>query len=190
MSRKLIVISGPSASGKSTVSLRLSKELDVPLLAKDDIKEMLFERLPQRDREWSRVQGRMAITMMFAGARELLLQDSPVMIESLFHPEYARADIQQLVTDTGADVYEIQCHVAHEERQRRWIDRSTNARHPGHLDDPMAVLENKNDEAPLFPENASVIDTGAPNDVYERKYKEAVSHLMEWLKGDSNESAN
>jgi predicted kinase len=170
--------------------MRMANDLDVPLLAKDDIKELLFERLPQRDREWSRVQGKMAIAMMFAGARELLLNDSPVIIESLFHPEYARADILGLIKATNADVFEVKCHVAHEQRQSRWRERSSSARHAGHMDNPDAELVNADAEVPLFPESSVIIDTGAPVSEYEERYAEIMQRIKSWMKEGDNETTN
>lgn len=190
MARKLIIVSGPSASGKTTVSTRMTSDLDVPLISKDDIKELLFERLPQRDREWSRVQGKMAIAMMFAGARELLLNESPVIIESLFHPEYARSDIMRLAEETNADIYEIKCHVAHEQRKSRWRERSSGARHPGHMDDPHVELVNADADAPMFPDASIMIDTGVERDVYEARYDEIIQYIKTWIKEGDNEKTN
>ena len=42
---KVIVISGPPASGKTTLSITLSEKLGLPILAKDTIKESLLDSL-------------------------------------------------------------------------------------------------------------------------------------------------
>lgn len=42
----VLVITGAPGSGKSTLATRLAAELELPLVAKDDVKEALFEVRP------------------------------------------------------------------------------------------------------------------------------------------------
>ena len=44
---KLIIISGPEATGKTNIGHHLSKELSIPYLGKDDIKEAMFDKKPR-----------------------------------------------------------------------------------------------------------------------------------------------
>lgn len=41
----VVVVQGESGSGKTYVARRLAADLKLPLVAKDDFKELLFERL-------------------------------------------------------------------------------------------------------------------------------------------------
>ena len=41
----LILVSGPSAAGKSSLAETIARELRLPLIAKDTIKEALFDTL-------------------------------------------------------------------------------------------------------------------------------------------------
>jgi len=50
----LVVITGPPGSGKSSLARALGARLQVPVYAKDSIKEALFDCLGEGDREWSR----------------------------------------------------------------------------------------------------------------------------------------
>jgi predicted kinase len=50
----LLVVTGAPATGKSTIATRLATTLGWPLLAKDDLKEALFDVLGTGDRQWSR----------------------------------------------------------------------------------------------------------------------------------------
>ena len=178
----LVVISGAPASGKTTISRRLETDLAIPLIAKDDIKELLFDRLPQHDRGWSTIQGRMAITMMYAGARELLQAGYHVMVESSFNRDFSVDEINRLVQETGADIVEVHCRLSHELRQQRWTKRTESGhRHPGHQDDPRHTLSLRPNDAPLYPAIADIVDTGAEPGEYERRYKEVISLLQEKL---------
>lgn len=188
--RQLIVISGAGATGKTTLSKRLARELDVPLIAKDDIKEMLFEHLPQHDRAWSTIQGRVAIAMMYAGAKTLLDEGYHVMIESLFHPDFARADIEQIIAK-DVEILEVFCFSDHTLRQERWSARARQTRHAAHLDNPDMQLE-LDARAPLYPDAALMIDTGLPVEQYEVRYNEIKELMMSKLTdgGRYNETTN
>jgi predicted kinase len=63
-----VVVSGPSGSGKSAVAPAIAAELDLPLLAKDTIKEALMSILAVPDVEASRKMGRAAMAVMWAVA--------------------------------------------------------------------------------------------------------------------------
>jgi predicted kinase len=65
----LVVVTGASGSGKSTIAQDLASELGLPLLAKDDVKEALFDTLGVGDRDWSRRLGVATYEILFAVAR-------------------------------------------------------------------------------------------------------------------------
>src|SRR3954468_24545083 len=69
--RRYVVVSGPAASGKTTLARRLADELGVPLLEKDTIKAALFAVLDVRDIEAARLAGRAAVTVLLALAQEV-----------------------------------------------------------------------------------------------------------------------
>jgi predicted kinase len=80
----LIVVTGAPGSGKSTVAQALASELALPLLAKDDVKEPLFDTLGVGDREWSRTLGAATYEILFALARRLLESGASCILESNF----------------------------------------------------------------------------------------------------------
>jgi hypothetical protein len=81
-----VVVSGRSASGKSTLAPALACELALPLFAKDTIKDALMSVLPVPDVEVSRQLGRGAVAVMLA-----LAAGSPMetVIESNFYRSVA-----------------------------------------------------------------------------------------------------
>lgn len=183
----LVVISGLPASGKTTLAKRLSEEFSVSLISKDTIKELLFETLPQKDREWSTIQGRAAIAMMYAGAKELLLSGTSVMIESSFDTALGAGDVDRLLADTNSALVEIHCTLAYDERQRRWTHRSKTSRHPGHLDEPSHVLSRSQaeDDRALYPDEALLVDTGQTENGYDETYASILTFLVKkGLKGN------
>jgi glucokinase len=131
----MVIVQGAPASGKTTLSRRLAGDTGIILLSKDDFKEQLFERLPQSDRNFSTTQGKAAIAMLYAGVEQFLKDGHDVMIESAFHTEYARLDIQGVLTRTGARAVEVFCHCDEAVRRQRFRDRvADGSRHVGHLD--------------------------------------------------------
>ena len=53
----LIVVTGAPCAGKTTLARRIAETFRLPLIAKDDIKESLFDSLGWKDREWSKQLG-------------------------------------------------------------------------------------------------------------------------------------
>src|SRR3954470_11229689 len=88
----LVGITGAPGSGKSTVARALASELALPLLAKDDVKEPLFDTLGVGDREWSRKLGAAAYEILFAVAHRVLGSGASCILESNFsHAEPLRS---------------------------------------------------------------------------------------------------
>ncbi|NUR06758.1 MAG: AAA family ATPase [Nocardioidaceae bacterium] len=65
-----VVLTGPPASGKSTLSHPLAAELGLPLLVKDTVKQALVDALGAPDVEASRRLGRASVAALLAVARE------------------------------------------------------------------------------------------------------------------------
>ena len=80
----LVVVTGMPSSGKTTVAEGLASELCLPLIAKDEIKECLYENLGARDVSSSGRIGAAAYALIFTMAREMLSSGVSVVIEANF----------------------------------------------------------------------------------------------------------
>lgn len=141
----LIVIQGAPGVGKTTLLEKLRQDFAMPMLGKDEIKEFLFDTIPQSDREFSRLQGGASFDMLYAFARTFLDAKQPVLIEGAFMTKFASSAIQKILDDTGAQYLEIFCYVDETVRQERFKARSESGnRHAAHMDGVATELPRDN----------------------------------------------
>lgn len=135
----LIIVSGPSASGKSTLSHRLSKDLKIPMICRDAIKEAMFDSMKKTegvtDRQRSIEYGSAAALILVREAEEFLNASVSCIVEAKFNPKFSQAEIAELIEKTGASAIQVQCVCDGETLFERFKQRSLRAdRHPGHGD--------------------------------------------------------
>ena len=86
MSKKLIIIEGYLASGKSTFARRLSKELQIPYLIKDTLKIALCDSIQITNREEGQRFSAVTFDAMIYVAERLMETNHPIIIEGNFVP--------------------------------------------------------------------------------------------------------
>ena len=107
----VILITGAPASGKTNLARRLAECLALPTLAKDRIKETLFDALPVSP-DWSRPLGAASYRLLLEFARELVRADVSFILENAFRSTdkdvlrglLADADVPTLI---AADTYAL-----------------------------------------------------------------------------------
>ena len=155
-----VVVSGPPASGKSTLAPQLAKALRLPLVAKDTIKDALMSVLGAPDVEVSRQLGRASVHTMLSVAAQ-----SPIgaVIESNFYRSVAGAELMRL----PGHVVEVFCRCTADVAWERYRTRA-GTRHASHFDHERRQDELWNDEVaePVAgPWPLLEVDTNAPVDV-------------------------
>jgi predicted kinase len=120
-----VVVSGPPASGKTTLARVVAPALGLPLIAKDTIKEALMAVLPVPDVAASRVVGRASVAALLAVAAET----DGAVLESVWHRSYAVDDLRRL----PGHVVEVFCRCDPQVAARRYALRAS-SRHAGHFD--------------------------------------------------------
>jgi len=129
---RVVLVSGPPASGKTTLARPLADRLGFALLTKDDIKETLYTGFAGApgDVEFSRRIGSAAMDVLWALAPHC----PAVVLEANFRTksEYERDKVAGLLA-TGASMVEIYCRLPREEASRRFAERARSERHhPAH----------------------------------------------------------
>ncbi len=132
----LILVSGAPASGKTVLAQRLARERQLPLLARDAYKEILFDTLGSPDRARSHQLGIAAYELLYATIGYLLDAGVGAVVDCNFHHGASEPVLRPLVARARAVL--LQCETTHEERERRHRDRFQHGeRHPGHHDGVM-----------------------------------------------------
>ena len=113
----------------------------MPLLCKDDLKELLFDRLGWGDAERSRAMSDAAYDLLFHVCRVQVAAGCSLMIEGNFRPDAADT-LERMRTAHPYSLVQIHCYADRQTLTDRLIRRARERlRHPGHLDseDPQAV---------------------------------------------------
>jgi predicted kinase len=132
-----VVVSGPPASGKTTLARALAPSLGLPLIAKDTIKQALMTVLPVPDVAASRSVGAASVAALLAVAAET----GGAVLESVWHRSRALDELRRL----PGDVVEVFCRCDREAAARRYALRA-GSRDAGHFDPQRVAGELWNDE--------------------------------------------
>ncbi|HEX4006049.1 MAG TPA: AAA family ATPase [Acidobacteriaceae bacterium] len=140
MLRRLVLVTGPPASGKSTLVQPLAAALGFALLSKDDIKESLFTSLhaAPNDPEVSRQLSHAATNLLWA----LAPRCPQLVLEANFRTRdpRERAHLSALLALPNTSAVEVHCCLPLEEASRRFAERArTERHHPAHPLHQMSV---------------------------------------------------
>ncbi|GAB0115892.1 AAA family ATPase [Acidisoma sp. C75] len=131
MLRQAVLVNGVPASGKSSIAAALARELGLPLLALDTVKEALFAELGTGDRLYNRRMGRASFAAIWA----LVAAFPPgagVIVDAWFGFQPVDFIAGHIAGAGAAIACEIWCHAPPAEIGRRYRERAEH-RHAGHL---------------------------------------------------------
>ena len=117
------------ASGKTTLARLLGKQLSLPVIEKDAIKETLFDTLGAPDVETSQQLGQATYALIFAIADAALSAGMPLIAEANFFRGSHEARFAALPPHR---LVQVHCYAPLDVLIDRYRNRP--ARHPGHHD--------------------------------------------------------
>ncbi len=128
-----ILVTGIPAAGKSTLAEILSKELELPLISKDQIKEILFDEVGFNSRQAKVQLGNASMCIMYYIASQLMKLGQPFILENNF--EYvSKKGLLQLMNQYSYDALTITLTGDYKTIYARFIERNSSPeRHRGHI---------------------------------------------------------
>lgn len=187
MTALLIIVTGPSATGKTGVATRLADDLKLPAIHKDAIKEQLFNSLGWSDRDWSRKLGGASYDLIWLLAESLAAAGCSAVIEGNLRGTVAETRLRTIAARTGCRFAQVHCWADGKVLLERYRERlKAGDRHPGHLDDPQdpklreQLADGRYDPLDIAGE---VIDLDM-NDLTAIDYARLIKQLRALLKGE------
>jgi predicted kinase len=159
-----VVVTGPPAAGKTTVARAVAARLRLPLIAKDTVKEALFDALGTGDLAWSRRLGEATYAAMLGVAEESAAAGASFVLEANF---VRGGEFADRLAALPARFVQVHCNAPLELLLDRYGSRE---RHPGHVDSERidalreAVETGRHDPLDL-PGETIRIDTSRPVDL-------------------------
>ena len=174
----LIVITGLPAAGKTTLATALGAQLHLPVVSKDDYKQVLLDLLPEDERLLRNSEvGKASYFVMLKVAEVLLTAGQSLIMETHFYRGVSELNILPLADRHQAQVLQIFCDAGTEELKLRHAARVAAQTRP-YIDHP-----NIHDR---LPENANrePLELRAPllrvNTVLPDARSEALTWLAQW----------
>ncbi len=140
--KKLLLITGDLAAGKSTFANILSKRYQTSVFTKDTIKEVLGDTIGFSNREENKRLSFATIELMMFLFSEFMKLDKDLILEANFHT----AELQRLHQMASVNHYRVLTLVLQGDvgtLHKRYLNRMKNEnRHPVHLSTTLDVFEN------------------------------------------------
>lgn len=160
------MISGAPGVGKTTIARPLARELNMPLFAKDSIKERMHDVLTSygpADLQWSQRLGAAAMEMLW-----LLAADAPeCVLEANFWTGHEHQNASLRALSEGGKLVEVYCTAPKDVVLQRFRDRSAaGERHAVHPAQELSPERWERDfAAPIGIGQVLSVDTSTPVDV-------------------------
>ena len=130
--KKLILILGDLASGKSTTADLLSKKYFIPSLKKDTIKEILGDTIGFTDREENLKLSKATFELLLHAFDRMSLTSDDLILESNFR-ESELDRLTALAEERGYSILSLLLTADTEVLYQRYLARIKSGRHPVHL---------------------------------------------------------
>ena len=136
MKHTLILVLGLPATGKTSLAREIAEEFNLPLICKDDIKEIIFDTIGWSDRDWSIKVGKSAFAIMDYIIEQQLKSGCSLIVESPFNPRFTNPQFAKWQATYNFKALQVLCHADGKVLTERFKARGAQQdRHPGHRDE-------------------------------------------------------
>ena len=131
--KKLVLVNGDVAAGKSHLAVLIKDRFNLPLFTKDEFKESLAETHPYRNYEESHILSLMAMDMLFASFEKCAKEGKDVVLEANFRGEHFDR-LEKINEKYGYQILNIDLEGSVEVLHKRYVNRILHEnRHPVHV---------------------------------------------------------
>ncbi len=139
--KKLLLVTGDIAAGKTTFSQILSKRYQVAVFQKDTIKEFLGDCIGFRNREENKALSNATIKIMYHIFSRIAVTGSALILEANFH-ESELSQLHLIARENGYEVLTLVLRGDADILYQRYLHRMKEEnRHPVHLSTTIDVKE-------------------------------------------------
>ena len=181
---RVVILGGAPGTGKTTLAVPVAHALQVPLLAKDSIKESLLDSFGAADLAASQKIGGAGWDLLFCVAAWLLDARVGFVIEGNFE---ARATDRLREVARRCHAVQVICQCSDQLSQQRYERRaSAPDRHPGHMD--LARIQRGQRPVSDF----GPFDLGIPTLVVDTTsdYRPPVARILAFARGESRSTVS
>ncbi len=136
---RLFIVCGSSGSGKTTLAMALAKKLNIALISKDSIKEVLYHELDMKTLDESKKAGNISMQILESLTEEQLSNKANLIIEAPFIFEGNIDLFTKWGNKYQPKIYIIHCKANEEELKNRFMSRP---RHHSHHDKVLSKIKN------------------------------------------------
>lgn len=185
MRTTVIIFTGLPGTGKTTMSRQITEAIRVPLIAKDDIKEIMYDKIGWSDKDFSAKLAHATFGIMEYITEQHLKTGISIALESNYSPKLASEKFQEWQQEYGCNIVQIVCRTDTDVLARRYFERQHADRHPGHNDtgtvesymaDFERRIENGEDRPLAVNGPVRVVDTTDFSEV-------DIDGIIEWMRG-------
>lgn len=168
MPTTLIIFTGLPGTGKTSLSRKIANSLCIPLVAKDDIKEIMYDTIGWSDKAFSTKLAHATFGIMDYIVEQHIKNEMPLVLESNFSPKLASERFQNWQKEYGCTILQIVCRTEIDTLAGRYYQRQLTDRHPGHTDNGTAAdyrinfkqrIENNEDQPLNVDGPVRIVDT-------------------------------
>jgi predicted kinase len=106
----LILVTGLPATGKSTLARKIAEKFNLPLLTKDELKELFSDALNVTDPESSNRFGVLARALLPFLAEKFLRANQSIILESNFNKKALDEPVlRRILEETDSDIIQVVC---------------------------------------------------------------------------------
>jgi predicted kinase len=135
MKSTLVIVSGFSCTGKTTLAKKIGQNFSLPVFGRDDLKEFLFDSLGYSHREWSKKLGIASYSLLYLIAEKVLATGNSLIIESNFTREPDSKKIKRLKEIYHCQIIQFYCYTQTTLALAKFKQRAESGkRHLGHVD--------------------------------------------------------